>query len=66
MVFVFPDAQSRNEAGRALRSAGYQCFGSGPLIREQTCSLTVEEQLVERRFAVTQLIRDTAPSGMLQ
>ena len=66
MVFVFPDAQSRNLAGRALRSAGYVCSGSGPSIREQACSLTVEEQQVERRSAVTQLIRDTSPVGQLQ
>ena len=66
MVFEFPDAQSRNLAGRALRSAGFVCFASGPKVREQACLLTVDEQLVERRSAVTQLVRDTAPVGQLQ
>ena len=66
MVFVFPDAQSRNLAGRALRSAGYECSGSGPSVHQQTCSLTVDEQLVERRSAVTQLIRETSPVAQLQ
>ena len=66
MVFEFPDAQSRNLAGRALRSAGYVCFASGPKVREQACLLTVDEQLVERRSAVTRLVRDTAPVGQLQ
>ena len=48
-VFTFPDERSRNEAGRALRQAGFRCFGTGPAATEVECALTLDEDTITAR-----------------
>lgn len=63
MVFGFPDAQTRNLAGRAVRKAGYECKGAGPSSTSHWAFLMVDARQVPRRAQVAELIRKTAPAG---
>lgn len=63
MVFTFADAHLRNLAGRAVRDAGYTCFGSHIGPGEKACLLTVQEAEGGRRDAAEHLIRQESPSA---
>ena len=63
MVFDFPDERTRNLAGRAVRAAGYQCFGTGPSTLEGACLLTVRTVFDRYRADVATLIQDAAPAA---
>jgi hypothetical protein len=63
MVFTFADAHLRNIAGRAVREAGYSCFGSHIGRGQESCLLTVQEVQAERRDAAERLIRRETPGA---
>jgi hypothetical protein len=60
MVWRFPDQQSRDAVGRAVRKQGFDCYGTGPTAIDKACLLTVEESTGDRRLAVAQLVRRMA------
>ena len=61
-VFTFPDERTRNETGRALRQAGFRCFGTGTAATEVEWVLTIDEESVSgrRSFAIA-LVYETCP-----
>ena len=61
-VFIFPSERARNETGRALRQAGFRCFGTGPTATEVEFVLTLDEESVNGRcgFAIA-LVYETCP-----
>ena len=63
MVFSFPDAQTRNLAGREVRKEGFDCTGAGPSSTNHYAFLTVDEPLAPRRALVAELIRKTTPAA---
>jgi hypothetical protein len=63
MVFGFPDAQTRNLAGRTVRAAGYECFGTGPTELQKAYLLEVHEPMALRRSAIADLVRRTTPTA---
>ena len=63
MVFTFANEDLRNAAGRAVREAGYSCFGSQtPAGGDGPCLLTVQELDRGRRDAAEQLVHQKVPA----
>ena len=69
LVWRFPDLQSRNAVGRAVRLEGYECHGTGPTASDRACLLTITETDHARRAAVARLVHglthhDSGPTGL--
>ena len=63
-VFTFPDERTRNETGRALRQAGFRCFGTGPAATELEYALTVDEESANERSSLAiALVFETCPDA---
>ena len=63
-VFTFPNEGARNATGRALRQAGFRCFGTGPAATETECVLTLDEESTDGRLAsAVALVYETHPEA---
>jgi hypothetical protein len=63
-VFTFPDESARNETSRALRQAGFRCFGTGTAASENGFVLTLDEEAIAgRQASAVAMLHEVCPSA---